>query len=516
MILLLCALALVTLGDPRPFPSDVDARFTAMRARQHIDVLAADSMKGRDTPSRELEISAEYIAQRFRALGLEPIGGSYFQRYNLERLDLQLPCTATITRGDRTLDAAIKTDFMPFEETGDATLTNAPIVFAGFGITAPDYAYDDYASIDANGAVVLILRGEPENADTSKFRGKQFTWYSTLRSKIENARKHGAVGMMVVDAIRTPRKPFVTGFPWASVSKNSKRGDSRPLQLPDTTRSLPCLHVGERVVEFLLDSVGAVNALTLQLDSTLVPASRMLSNARFSCVVKIAREQVPVRNVHARLRGASVPHEYAVMGAHYDHIGVSKLGENPDTVFNGADDNASGTTGLLMAAEALATSSQRTDRSVVFVAFSGEEKGLLGSRAYVDASPLPLDSCVAMVNMDMIGRCENNKLSIGGNERCPDMIAINEQENAALERPMTLAYDIERYFFRSDQASFARRRIPVIFFFTGEHADYHKLTDHVEKINLDDLSNIARLATRVTWRVTQQPRTRYVPGGFER
>ena len=121
-----------------------------------------------------------------------------------------------------------------------------------------------------------------------------------------------------------------------------------------------------------------------------------------------------------------------------------------------------------------------------------------------------------MMNMDMIGRCENNKLSIGGNERCPDMVSINEEENALLQRPMTLAYDIEKYFFRSDQASFARRRIPVIFFFTGEHADYHKLGDHIEKINLDDLSNIARLATRVTWRVTQRPRTRYVPGGFER
>lgn len=515
MIALLCALALFSSGEPRPFPSDVDARFTPARALHHIGVLAADSMKGRDTPSRELEISAEYIAERFRQFGLEPIGGSYFHHYNLERLDLQLPCTVTLTRNGSTLDAAIKTDFMPFEETGDGAIANAPVVFAGFGITAPEYSYDDYASINAQGAVVLILRGEPENADTSKFRGKQFTWYSSLRSKIENARKHGAIGIMVIDALRTPRKPFVTGFPWASVAKNAKR-DTRPLQLPDTTRSMPCLHVGERVATFLFDSVGAINAMTQQLDSTMQPMSRALSDVRMSCVVRIAREKVPVRNVHARLPGARVPHEYAVMGAHYDHIGVGKLSENTDTVYNGADDNASGTTGLLLAAEALATSSQRPDRSVVFVAFSGEEKGLYGSRAYVDASPLPLDSCVAMVNMDMIGRCENNKLSIGGNERCPDMVAINEQENAALARPMTLAYDIERYFFRSDQASFARRRIPVIFFFTGEHADYHKLTDHIEKINLDDLSNIARLATRVTWRVTQQPRTRYVPGGFER
>lgn len=515
ILFLLSALALLSSGERRPFPSDVNARFTPALALRHIEVLAADSMKGRDTPSRELELSAEYIASQFRAFGLEPIGGSYFHRYNLERIDLRLPCTLTLTRGDRRLEATVKADFMPFEETGEGKITDAPVVFAGFGITAPEYSYDDYASINARGSVVMILRGEPESNDTSKFRGRQYTWHSSLRMKIENARKHGAVGMMVIDAIRTERMPFVTGYPWASLAGNARR-DSRPLQLPDTTRSVPCLHVGERIAKFLFDSVGAVRERTLEFDSTMTPASFVVAGARMSCSVSISREQVPVRNVHARLPGAGIPHEYAVVGAHYDHIGVGKVNSDPDTVFNGADDNASGTTGLLLAAEALATSAQRPDRSVVFVAFSGEEKGLYGSRAYVEESPLPLDSCVAMINMDMIGRCENNKLSIGGYERCPDMIEINKEENDALDRPMSLAYDIERYFFRSDQASFARRRIPVIFFFTGEHADYHKLSDHIEKINLEDLSNIARLATRVTWRVTQLPRTRYVPGGFER
>jgi hypothetical protein len=120
-----------------------------------------------------------------------------------------------------------------------------------------------------------------------------------------------------------------------------------------------------------------------------------------------------------------------------------------------------------------------------------------------------------MVNMDMIGRCEGNKLSIGGNERCPDLAAINAEENANLDRPFALAYDIEQYFFRSDQASFAMKRIPVIFYFTGEHADYHKVSDEVSKIDIASLVGITRLATRVLWRATRMDRTRYVPAGFE-
>jgi Zn-dependent M28 family amino/carboxypeptidase len=203
------------------------------------------------------------------------------------------------------------------------------------------------------------------------------------------------------------------------------------------------------------------------------------------------------------------------MGAHYDHVGVGRANAQGDSIFNGADDNGSGTTGILLAAEALATSSTRPDRSIVFVAFSAEEKGLLGSKAYVANSPLPTKNCVAMINMDMIGRAEDSKLSIGGNLRCPDLVKINEEENASAARKFNLAYDIEQYFFRSDQASFAMKKIPVLFFFTGEHKDYHKQTDETSLLNMPDLVSITRLASRVAWRAAHQPRTTYIPAGFE-
>ena len=514
LISLIFALAASGATEPKAFPPDADIRFDTVAARRHLEYLSSDAMRGRDTPSPELETAANYISNTFKRVGLEPINGSYDQPYDLERLDLALPSSLMLRRGTDSLLCEVKADFIPFEQTGEASFSNAPILFAGFGIVAYEYQYNDYAGVDAKGAVIVILRGEPENDDTTRFRGKQNTRYSSLGDKLKTARSQGAIGVLVIDALRALRKPFVSGYPWPSIYPNLSRS-TRPLQMPDTTLRLPALHVGGRVVNFLLDSVAEVVSLTRSIDSTLTPHSRMLPGARASFSIALAREIITVRNVAGVLRGSKYPDEYVVMGAHYDHVGVGKANAEGDSIFNGADDNGSGTTGLLLAAEALASSSERPARSVVFVAFSGEEKGLYGSKAYVRASPLSLSKCVAMTNMDMIGRCEFNKLSIGGNERCPDISRINAEENAALSAPFDLAYDIERYFFRSDQASFAMKRIPVIFYFTGEHKDYHKQGDEISKINMRDLVAITRLATRVTWRTAHLPRTTYVPAGFE-
>ncbi|MCX6141216.1 MAG: M28 family peptidase [Candidatus Kapabacteria bacterium] len=511
---LLLALLVGTPTESRHFPSDAEQHFDTASARRHLEYLSSDAMAGRDTPSPELELSADYIAAEFKRVGLEPINGSYSQIYNLERLDLALPATLQLVRGSDTLRCAVKTDFIPFDRTGDGVINDAPVVFMGYGITAAEYQYDDYAGMNVRGSVVLVLRGEPENSDTLRFLGKQWSKYASLGDKMQTARANGAVGILVIDALRIPRKPFVTGHPWPALYPNLPRS-SRPLQMVDTVPKLPALHVGEAVLSFLLDSIPNVVSITCTIDSTLIPQSRDITGVRLSCSVSLIRELIPVRNVVGRLRGSEMPNEYAVMGAHYDHVGVGKANALGDSIFNGADDNGSGTTGLLLAAEALASSSERPKRSVVFVAFSGEEKGLYGSKAYVRQSPLPLSDCVAMFNMDMIGRCDSNKLSIGGNIRCPELTDINAEENAALKHPFSLAYDIEQYFFRSDQASFAMKRIPVLFYFTGEHADYHKQSDEISKINMRDLVGITRLATHVAWRATELQRTLYVPAGFE-
>ncbi len=515
-VLAVLVVGAVTLVAQTQLPADAAAVFQGEKFRKHIAFLASDEMRGRTTPSPELERAAEYIAGEYQRIGLEPIGGVYKLPYTLVRPDLDTVSSATflsITRDGVTSSFRLGKDFIPFDAAGAAPLRELPVACAGFGITAPEYGYDDYASVNVKGHVVVVLRGEPESPDTSRFRGPAITQYSSVSEKIRNARRHGAAGILLVDALRSPRKPLVTGYPWPSLFP--KAGRSGGLFLPDSTPSIIALHIGENVVNALIGSLDSLRSIVKSIDETLQSPTKVLKNVAISASATIIRKPIVVHNVAGMLKGSKYPDEYVVMGAHYDHVGVGSPNAEGDSIYNGADDNASGTSSLLVAAEALAKSSVRPERSIVFLAFSAEEKGLLGSKSYVANSPLPLEKCVAMINTDMIGRCEAGKVSIGGHKRCPDLVRINEEENSKLAKPFSLAYDIEQYFFRSDQASFAMKRIPVLFYFTGEHADYHKPSDEIKLINFADLANISRLATSVLWRAAHLPRTTYIPAGFE-
>jgi len=491
-----------------------DVTFDTTAALSHMHVLASDDMRGRHTPSPELKRSASYIAETFKELGVEPVNGSYFHPYGFDKLDIGDATDLTLTSKGIATSFVIKSDYNPYDFTGEGTVTNAPVVFVGYGITAPVLGYDDYAGIDVTGAVVVVIRGEPTVTDSTKpFSGSGQTSYASTSRKIENAKKHGAVGMFVVDAARSTRKLMVLGGRWPSLFPEVP-SEHTPIALHSNTPNIPCIHIGELPAHVLFGSRASYATIVAEIDSLVVPQSRILNDITVSFTVALKRTPEQVDNVAGIIRGEEYPDEYVIIGAHYDHVGVGKPIKG-DSIFNGADDNASGTTGLLMIAKALHETDTRPERSIVLVAFSGEERGLLGSKAYAANSPLPLEKCVAMINMDMIGRCESNKLSIGGNGYCPDLVAINEEENASLGKPFTLKYDIDRYFFRSDQASFARKRIPVLFYFTGEHQDYHKVTDEISLIKFADMMNVVNLAMRTAWRAADQPRTRYVGKGWE-
>jgi hypothetical protein len=514
--IVIVSLVCTTVVAQQSLPKDAFDAFKQERYERHLNFLASDAMRGRNTPSPELERAADYIAEHFKKIGLEPIGASYKLPYTLYRPDIDTSSAVTylrINRNGTTQEFRLGKDFIPFDATGDQSVKDLPVAYVGFGITAPEYDYDDYAGIDVTDRVVIAFRGEPEGGDTTKFRGAAFTRYSSVQEKVRNALMHGASAILLVDAIRAPRKPLVTGYSWPALFPNARSG--RGLTLPDGPNSIVVQHIGEAVVDATLGSLDVLREYVRQIDATYRTNSKQLDGLTITTAVKLAPEPIIVHNVAGILRGTEKPDEYAVMGAHYDHVGVGRANADGDSIYNGADDNASGTTSLMVAAEALAGSKTRPARSIVFVAFSGEEKGLLGSKAYAANSPLPMNKCVAMINTDMIGRCEENKVSIGGNERCPDLVKINEEENAKTSAPFSLAYDIEQYFFRSDQASFAMKRIPVLFYFTGEHKDYHKVTDEIAKINFRDLLGISRLATTVLWRAAHLPRTTYVPAGFE-
>lgn len=484
--------------------------FDSVIARKHVEVLASDAMRGRNTPSPELNEAAEYIEEAFDAADVETVNGIRLHEYTLLLRDLKLPTSLTFVRGRDTLQCKPGVDFVPLEYTGEGTISNARVVAAGFGITAPEYNYDDYRGLDVKGAVVLVIRGEPTVTDTAKgFRGKEQTRHSSTREKVSNARKHGAVGVVVVDSPRWAKQLVARGHQWPALYPAVPSAESS-VSMPGPTISEPLLHVGQTVVSWLFDSLTAFTSYALTIDSTVIPDSRELSGVTMSCRVMLKTDSIRVPNVVGIIRGSEIPDEYVVVGAHYDHVGVERGGKKADSIYNGADDNASGVAGLLMTASALAAAEHKPKRSVLFIAFSGEERGLFGSEAYVVRPLLPLDKCVAMINMDMIGRCESNKLSIGGSTRCPDLAALNITENKQSMRPFELAYDIEQYFFRSDQANFAKHKIPVIFYFTGEHVDYHQVGDEIQKINFRSLTDIARIAAGVVWQAANRPRTTFI------
>jgi len=480
------------------------------RAKTHMNKLASDEMKGRNTPSPELEQSAEYLANEFKEIGLLPVNGSYFHTYTLERLHLDKPTSLLVKKGLMVAEMQLKDDFVPFEYSGSANVEYAQVVFAGFGITAPEYKYDDYKDLDVKGKVVVILRGEPQmDNENSPFDGKRFTKYSRLQSKMKTAYSQGAVGIIVLQSPLNTLKLRPSGFPWPSLYPNVP-ADALPLSRKNAdTPNIPVVSAGEHFVELAFGSVDTLKSLHKHIDSLFKPQSRLLGEIEvLNFQTTLRTEKVEVRNVMGMIKGSELPDEYVVIGAHYDHVGYSKPNDpTKDSIYNGADDNASGTTGLLISAEALANAPAKPKRSMMFVAFSGEEKGLLGSKAFADTPPLPISQCVGMFNMDMIGRSINDTLYIGGNTRCKELVELNAEMNRTLfdSDSMHLTYTIEQYFFRSDQASFAMKRIPVLFFYTGEHEDYHKVSDEINKLDMDRLVKISTLCSHTAWATADLP-----------
>lgn len=480
------------------------------RAKMHINMLASDEMRGRNTPSPELEKAASYIADQFKELGVLPINGSYFHTYTLERLHLDKPTVMVVQKGNALFEMILKDDFIPFEQSGNARVDFAQMAFAGFGITAPEYGYDDYKNLDVKGKVVVIFRGEPQmDNDSSIFEGKRFTKYSRLQSKIKTAVAKGAAGLLILSAPSSSLKLRPTGFPWPSLYPNIP-ADALPLSRRNVdSPNIPIVSVGERFVDFVFGSIDTLKTWQKNIDSTLAFQSKLIPGIEINLLQTTLRsEKVEVKNVMGMVKGSELPYEYVVIGAHYDHVGHSRPNDPAkDSIFNGADDNASGTTGILLSAEAIANAPTKPKRSIVFVGFSGEEKGLLGSKAFADNPPLPIKNCVAMLNMDMIGRSVNDTLYIGGNTRCKELADLNAEVNRTLfdSDTFNLSYTIEQYFFRSDQASFAMKRIPVLFYYTGEHEDYHKVSDEISKLNMDNLVKIATLCSHTAWSTAELP-----------
>lgn len=519
---LLAILALGACNPPSSAQSDDNperepiTELSQARYMEDVTFLSRDEMQGRASGSPELELAADYIAERFREAGLTPAGddGSYFQSFEVT--------TGAETGADNSLrlgetDLNIDEDFVPILFSNTSQI-EAPLVFAGYGISAPELEYDDYADIDATGKIAVVLRHEPQEMDAeSKFSGAAFTSHASFVNKAINARLHGALGIIFIsDPLHEEEE----------VGPATRRIDNGDM-------NIAAVHAKrEPFLRFFEDAGFVLGELQSAIDEDLTPRSFDFEGSLAFLSTEVVRTKSVVRNVVGALEGSdpNLKDEWVVIGAHYDHLGLgdqsslapSQVGE----IHNGADDNASGTSGVLELARLAANDEREWARSVLFMAFAAEEIGLLGSSYFADNSTIPIDAINAMVNMDMIGRISNDRLFVGGVGTSPDfedmLEAANNQVDPGAAAAPTLDLDFsDSGYGASDHTPFNIKKIPVLFFFSGLHTDYHKPSDTFDKINSDGAINALSLVYGITDRIANAPeRLAYVeverpeaPGG---
>ncbi len=376
------------------------------RVLNHIKYLASPEMRGRATGSPELEKAAEYIAHEFKTIGLAPVDGkSYFQAFPVTTdAKLGRDNRFEYTEGGKTFHLKGGEDFLPFNFSSRGKVA-ARVVFAGYGITAPEYNYDDYQGVDVKGKLVIVLRHEPQEFDEhSVFDGKVYTEHSQFSSKATNAKNHGARGVILVN------------------DTFNHHGESDSLEKFGRTvgpgdAGIPFVQVKEEVAARWISDAGKnLDDIGAEIDKDLKPQSFALPDSiEVREDVDVERVVKTVHNVAGYLPGETS--EYTIIGAHYDHLGLgeqfSMAPSLAGTVHPGADDNASGTAGVIELARWFA-GQPKQKRGILFLTFAGEELGLLGSSYYVNHPDLPLDHAVAMINLDMIGRVREGKVYVGG------------------------------------------------------------------------------------------------------
>jgi len=489
---LLLGLATSAMASPAPSTPGIES-ITATDIMRHLRLLADDALEGRDTGEPGNEEAADYIGRRFRELGLKPVGdkGSFFQKFRVDLNPKAGDGAKLISHvGNRTTTHDVAKEFALFD---NATLASGsgPLVFAGFGISAPKDGYDDYAGLDVRGKAVLILRRTPRyGKDNAVFQGNPPV-EATFLQKLKTAHERGAIAVLLADASPS-RKP---------VNQESRDG-VKPVGM-GSRQGPPYALVDFDLANSWMQHHGSdLGTVAAAIEKDFTPSSRELSQIRIELTSDIRREKIATRNVVGLLEGSDprLKDEVVVVGGHLDHVGYGPTGQNrgnPEFIHNGADDNASGTSAVLELAEAFALHSAWPKRSLLFLSFNAEERGLLGSRHYADHPLLPLQNTVAMINLDMVGRGASG-LDIGGVGTSPKFRSMVE----------SLAQNYDFKFGttpggrgRSDHTSFYNKNIPVLFFYTGQHADYHKPSDEWDKINQPEIQSVTRMAWQVINRI---------------
>ncbi|HYE16353.1 MAG TPA: M20/M25/M40 family metallo-hydrolase [Pyrinomonadaceae bacterium] len=513
----------------------------AERLRAHVSHLASDRLEGRKTGTRGAQEAAEYVANEFIKLSLAPGGNTrtgprnkvvpseYMQEFPyVAGVELGEGNSLKITEQGETqaTDLRAGEDWMPLGFSSNARVEGAPLVFAGFGITAAEANYDDYKAVDVKDKVALALSGSPDGDNPHG----RFTRAGEIRFKAAAARGAGAKALLVAAEDENFRNDKLS-----ALSYDNAGGDA----------GLPVAVLSRRAVAKILGLAGAAALKDVEAMARLLktPATFFEDTAdvgkkpkaAVSLSVDVVRKSAPAANVVGVLEGSDprLKDEVVVVGAHYDHLGRGgrgSLAPKEGDVHHGADDNASGTAALLELARLLSADKTKMRRTVVFIAFGGEEEGLLGSSFYVNNPTLPVERTVAMLNMDMVGRLKDDSLMIGGVGTASEWRGWIEEANRDFKvsvdatgsgnvrvpaadgktasapvivtgsngNVVAVATPVERFKLRlnedgfgpSDHSAFYAKRLPVLFFFTGVHEDYHKPSDTAERINYDGLARV--------------------------
>ncbi|HET6764853.1 MAG TPA: M20/M25/M40 family metallo-hydrolase [Longimicrobiaceae bacterium] len=472
-------------------PADMYAR---------IEFLASDAMRGRNTPSPELDIAASYLVNQYKLLGLRPggEGGTFYQRYPYPRrmIDTASAHLGTVDGAGQNVMLAYGSDFYATAvaaRPGEGVdMNHASLVYVGTlgpaGLPAGSYRET---------VPMALIPGAVANRD----------WRMAVTRARTRAQEAGATAVAVV---------LDPAFPDSVFSRLAAASRVAARALPDDK---------EIAVFYLTHAAASAVARRANVDlaaqRATVAAAVPLTGLQAHFAARAALlDRATAPNVIAILPGSDpvLRNEYVVVSAHMDHVGVGRP-VNGDSIYNGADDDASGTAGILEVAQAMASMPVRPRRSVVFLHVSGEEKGLIGSRWFSDHPTLPLGQIVADINVDMIGRNAADSIVVIGKTYSSMGAQVNAIRAAHPELHLVAADDVwpqERFFFRSDHYNFARKEVPAIFFFSGTHPDYHQPSDEVEKIDTDKASRVARLVFYLAAGVANdRARPQWDPRGLE-
>lgn len=498
--------------------------------RRDVFILASDEMGGRLVGTEGNRQAATFIADRYAELGLTPVGADRSYRHVFELIVPRLGPDGRldITRADHTSSYAAGNDFFPerFSGTGEA---EGPLVFVGFGISAPELGHDDYRQTDLNARVVVMLDHEPGEQDrTSPFDGDVLSEYARSVRKALEAQRRGASAVLFVSDVHNHPTTSSLGRQMSDVwPRNRGRVATYQLGAWVSELRIPVVRISTELAEDLLaENEASLATVTRRAETPggMTPVEHQ--NIVVDVAATVYREQVTEHNVVGLIEGTDplLRDEWIIVCAHYDHEGTTASG-----IFNGADDDASGVAGLLEIAEAYtlaAARGQRPKRSILLAAWNAEERGLLGAWAYTERPLTPLGSTVAVINMDMIGRSEEvpenggrrfrglepqtaesnaDAVNLIGYSYSGDLRAAAEAANVETGLDLRFRYDDggSNLLRRSDHWPFLTRGVPALFVHTGLHPDYHTERDQPETLDYEKMSRIVQLVHELSWNLAQ-------------